>query len=144
MKKIRIWSRAISKKTRGISIFLIGALYLRTIFFGPVVLDVVLDGASDKSIKFIRKNHYGLLRCEKPWKTAFFGHFRPFFTVFSSFLKIGSNDFLETPCMFSGSYYLNYGITVIVGKIRIFLQLAAKNGQKCDFWPFWPIFGTFW
>ena len=59
-KKLKIWSRAISKKTPGISIFLRGVLYLRTIFFGPVVLDVFLNGASIKSIKFIRKKVWGM------------------------------------------------------------------------------------
>ena len=63
------------KKTPEISIFLIGVSARRTIFFGPVVLDVILDGASIESIKFTKKSHHGLLKCEKPRKTAFFWPF---------------------------------------------------------------------
>ena len=93
-KNWKFGSRAHLKKTREISIFLIGVSFRRTIFFGPVVLDVFLDGASIESIKFTKKSHHGLLKCEKPRKTAFFGHFRPIFTVFWTFFKIGSNDFV--------------------------------------------------
>ena len=82
------------KKTREISIFLCGVFCRPTIFFGPVVLDVFLDGASIESIKFTKKSHHGLLKCEKPRKTAVFGHFRPFLTVFWTFFKIESNDFV--------------------------------------------------
>ena len=87
MKKIEIWSRAHLKKTREISIFLGGGLFRRTIFFEPVVLDVFLDGASIESIKFTKKSHHGLLKCEKTRKTAFFGHFRPIFTFIGLFSK---------------------------------------------------------
>ena len=54
-KNWKFGSRAHLKKTREISIFLIGAWVRRTIFFGPVVLDVFLDGASIESIKFTKK-----------------------------------------------------------------------------------------
>ena len=141
---MKIWSRAHLKKTPEISIFLCWALVRRTIFFGPVVLDVFLDGASIESIKFTKKSHHGLLKCEKPRKTAFFGHFRPNFTVFWNFFEIGSNDFVQTPCMFRGGYYLYADIPVIAGKIRIFLQLVIKNGPKCHFWSFCSIFGSFY
>ena len=93
-EKMKIWSRAHSKKTPEISIFLGGALGRRTIFFGPVDLDVFLDGALIESIKFTKKSHHGLLKFEKPRKTAFFGHFWPLFTVSWTFIKIGSNDFV--------------------------------------------------
>ena len=94
MKKIEIWSRAHLKKTREISIFLIGVSARRTIFFGPVILDVFLDGASNQSIEFTKKCHFGLQKFEKPRKTAFFGYFRPFLTVLWTFFKIESNDFV--------------------------------------------------
>ena len=141
---MKIWSRARLKKTREISIFLAGALVRRTIFFGPVIFDVFLDGASNQSIKFTKKCHFGLLKFEKPRKTAFFGHFRPILTVFWTFFKIGSNNFFWTPCMFRGGYYLHADIPVITGKIRIFLQLGIKNGLKCHFSPFCSIFGSFY
>ena len=82
------------KKTPEISIFLSGVFCRRTIFFGPVVLDVFSDGASNQSIEFTKKCHFGLLKFEKPRKTAFFGDFRPFLTVFWIFFKIESNDFV--------------------------------------------------
>ena len=82
------------KKTPEISIFLSGVFCRPTIFFGPVVLDVFSDGASNQIIEFTKKCHFGLLKCEKPRKTAVFGHFRPFLTVFWTFFKIESNDFV--------------------------------------------------
>ena len=62
------------KKTPEISIFLIGVLVRRTIFSGPVVLDVFLGGASIESIEFTIKCHFDLLKFEKLRKTAIFGH----------------------------------------------------------------------
>ena len=72
---MKIWSRAHLKKTPEISIFLSGVLFRRTIFFEPVVLDVFLDGASNQSIEFTKKCHFGLLKFEKPLKTAILGLF---------------------------------------------------------------------
>ena len=82
-KNWKFGSRAHLKKRPEISIFLSGALRRRTIFFRPVILDVFLDGASNQSIKFTKKCHFGLLKFEKPLKTAILGLFWLFFGLFS-------------------------------------------------------------
>ena len=92
-KNWKFGSRAHLKKTPEISIFLIGVLFGPD-FFRTGRFRCIFRRRIDWKYQIYKKSHHGLLKCEKPRKTAVFGHFRPFLTVFWTFFKIESNDFV--------------------------------------------------